>query len=892
MKTRHFAFIISLFIIPTAWALPNKRTSPLLVDTWAKLDTARTYREDWRGTMPKTHTEMITAYKDQTVEVNLVAKTPQQWFLESIAEFRSWLDTTADTQTITEAGWGLQESINEYMAGQSLIGNDYLIKGLRVRFPGVGDPADASQLSLLSWSEDTLAAGIDAVIEDLRKNPDLIRSGDPGFPFAFFVENSTPGDGNGPIVESEAYRFTNLIDRYGMASNSKGKRMFFFDNVKDTDNFPYNNFPGTEDLDLNGDGFQNEAGRQQASDQVKKSAHATYLHTAILTAIQSEQSFQDSNGYRLKRQINDAEQVFDDIKQGFNPLKLQGDFVPYQPVENFLSLARARVRDAVTAENAAAAAERTYDTDKTTLQNTLESQQLTYINRIEQISGLKVDGYDFTDPEQVQKFLDDAELNSLNGIGELGLQQVVIDESVLAMEQQDLALKQIPERIRLEQDRHRSYAELTDKYGKKYSALTYASALANSISIELSWPPSVSFNPQAALAGYIQGEIDILRSTQQIEVDGIQSSTTIKQLLLEQATAFLSLQRVQKSLERELARKTELKNELARTINNYKAAQTNFLDAYYNNPAYRLDRDQLIEAAEISFATAMTESYYAAKALEYLWSEKFNNPVMRLDGGLPEALSNSFDPYIRAESVFASHFASVKSPNLDDYLDALQAWDLKMRQLRVPSGQSGSAFLSLRKDILGFTGSDEALNVRLFKDFIEKHRIKGQNVNNRNLLFEFSIEIGDQKLLPAHPNLKLEQIAVNLVSHITGSVRGEGGVQPVLVDLIQLDEAHVRSFFTNYPTDDDILIYHLEQGRTLDKSPFKATVEADVDNHSYPTPKPNVQLRDHSPAVSRWALRIDTSIGQNRLLELENLEDIEIIFNYHYGKPRNVGFVQ
>ena len=358
MKNRLLILFISLLFASAAQAaLPHKRTSPLLVDTWAKLDAARTYREDWRGVSPKTHTEMITAYKDQTVEVNLEAKTPQQWFLESIAEFRSWLDTTADSQTITEAGWGLQESINEYMAGQSLIGNDYLIKGLRVRFPGVGDPADASQLSLLSWSEDTLAAGIDAVIEDLRKNPDLIRSGDPGHPFAFFVENSTPGDGNGPIVESEAYRFTNLIDRYGMASNSKGKRMFFFGNVKDTDNFPYNNFPGTEDLDLNGDGFQNEAGRQEASDQVKKSAHATYLHTAILTAIQTEQSFQDSNGYRLKRQINDAEQVFDDIKQGFNPLKLQGDFVPYQPVENFLSLARARVRDAAIAEDAAAGAE-------------------------------------------------------------------------------------------------------------------------------------------------------------------------------------------------------------------------------------------------------------------------------------------------------------------------------------------------------------------------------------------------------------------------------------------------------------------------------------------------------------------------------------------------------
>ena len=841
--------------------------------------------------MKKTHKKMIDDYQRDAVIYKTVSKTPQKWFVNIANEFQHWIDSTADLQTRTEAKWGLQETLNEYMAGQSLIGNDNLIKGLRVRFPGQGDPADPDQLTLLSWAEDKLAQGIDRAVEVLRKKPAVMRSGgDP--PFYIFVRNSIKSQaGSAPIVENEIYRFTNLVDRYGMASNSKGKRMFFFGNVKDVDNFPYHNFPATEDLDLNRDGIKNDAGRTEASDQIKKSAHAIYLHVAILAAVQSKEQFHRNGGYKLKRQINDAERVFDDIKRGFNPLKLQGDFLPYQPVENFLSLARARINDAIAAENAAKNAERTYDLDKTALRSTLESQQLNYINRIEQIAGLTPNNYDLKKPDEVHKLLRDAKENAKNGAGELGLQQLAIEETLLAAKQQELALKQIPERIRIEQERHKAYAFLVKSGGKRFAVLSYVQGIANSVRVFIGMNSGIEIHPNAALSGFLQGQRDILQATQQADIDGIQSQATIKQLLLEQAMIYLSLERARKVVERERARYRELLVELTRSIANYQTARADFTDAYFNNPAYRLDHDQLAEAAETTFETAMTECYYAAKALEYLWSEKFNNPVMRLDGGLPEALSASFDPFVRAESVFAVHFASLKSPGLDDFLDGLQAWDLKMRQLRMPNGQSGTRPLSMRRDILGFDGADEERNLLLFKNFIEKHRVKGQNVDNDNLQFQFTVEIGDQKLLPAHPNLKLAHIAMNLVSNVTGSIRGAQGVQPVLVDLVQLDQAHVRSFFSEYPKDDDILVYYLERGRSLDKSPFKATVESFVDNYAYPLPQPNVQLKGHSPAITRWGLRIDTNIGQNRHLRLEHLEDIELTFAYTYGKPREVRFV-
>lgn len=424
------------------------------------------------------------------------------------------------------------------------------------------------------------------------------------------------------------------------------------------------------------------------------------------------------------------------------------------------------------------------------------------------------------------------------------------------------------------------------------SALSYAQAIANSTSITTGGSltsTSVSINIGAEISGMIQGEKDILAATQSASIDGIQSAAVIKQILLEEATLLLSLQSAQVNLDIENARYDQYKSQLEQIISNYQQANENYVEAYYNNPAYRIERDQLVEAAEISFETAMTESYYAAKALEYLWSEKFNNPVMRLDGGLAESLSPSFDPFIRAESVFASRFASVRSPSLDDFMDGLQAWDVKMRQLRAPAGQSASLSLSMRKDILGYNSDDIVYDKVLFRDFISENRKPGLNVEKDDLEFEFTIEIADESLLPNHPNIKIEDIRLNLVSGVQ-SIRGGSDVSPALIDLVQLDKAMIRSFFAEYPVNDDLIHYDLQEGRTIEKSPFVATVESSIDNFASPQAIPNVQLEGHSPAITRWVLRIKMSRGQNEQLVLENLDDIELDIRYHFGKPRDVVF--
>jgi hypothetical protein len=909
LKMTFFIFVLMLSSLiglqPISAA--NIREAPELNPIWDKLDAARGYRDDWRG-IGKTHSQLIVDYKNNPVS-EYEPKTPQQLFTEAAQEFANFLE---DIDLNEEATWGLQEALNEYMAGQLLIGNDLLIKGLRVRFPSTGDPGDPDHLTLLKWSADEFQEAINQTIEALRTKPESMRAGSNVIPqFPFYVENAVITDGTqGETVENELYRFTNLVERAALANNSKAKRMYFFDNVKDVDNFPYGNFPGSEDLDLNGNGIQDEAGRDAAASQFKHSAHATYLHTAVLASVQTEEEFDQNNGYQLKSQILDAQRLFDDILSGFNPLQLLGDFVPHQPVENFFNLARTVVVDAISAERAAKLATRQYDQDETTLRGTLQSQQLNYLNRIEALTGLTVQGnYNLLQIEDRERLFLDAQENIINGNGQMGLQILAIEEATIAARQSYKTLEQIPEKIRIEESRNNQTASLITNNGYQFSALSVAETMLSSVNVSfsqstsfsvgptgpsssISFSKNVSINPLAPLLATVRGRRDILNAMQQSQIRGIDSAATIKQLLLEQAQAQIAVERAGKILEQENTRLDELWAEFQRTVRNYVADREDMSSAYFTNPAYRLDRDQLTEAAEITFESAMVESYYAAKALEYLWSEKFNNPVNRLDGGLPEPLAPTYDPYVRAESIFSVKFAEIKSPNLDQYLDALQAWDVKMRDgLRVPEGQNSSETVSIRKNVLGYDGMDEEYNRLLFKDFIAKHRVDGLNPDNPDLIFEFALEIGDEKLFPDHPNIKVEKILINLVSSPERSIAGSGTTsEPAKVDLIMLDEANVRTFFAEYPTDDDILTYDLEQGRNLEKSTFYATVDATIDGWSDPLPYDNIQLANHSPAVTRWTLRMKMNRGNNQYLRLEQIDDVEITIFYRFGKPWQVVF--
>lgn len=941
---------------------------PALTAAWHLLDCGERYKQLWfadeeiRGE-GKTYKELLDSYVQapaggdcvETVDDPHDGTRPMvhQEYLDKAAEaFAAIIDSGVTEPYLEAAQWGLQESFNFAAEGRLVQGNDHLINGLRSRFK-TDDPNSKSQIELLNMAATEMFQGLSNGTQlFVKHNHSLRQNGDTNPTFPFLVNNT-----EGPVTVNDYMQYTELVNRYGMAAISEAKFMFYRNNVKDVDNPPYRNFPGQEDLDLNGDRVLNEAGRIEAAKRAKKASSHMYLQSAALAAIQTEGAFQDNNGYQLKRQLNDADRLYQDILSGFNPLLLAGDFVPYQRVENFLQLARARVTDAAAAEALARSSERTYEVDETALATELRNQTTQYRDGIAALTGLPVGEHDLTTKDGRHVYRAEATKKIATGTGEIGVQFQVLNEELY---QQVILMRQmnnLSAKMTIENQRSQEVMTLVTKNGEKISLLEFNNVMSSCCNVTLTDTVSTTrsttnTNTQTSTTGSgssVQGGFSLnlatkepsvgvhttvntnsglsdsestansdtvsrtssethsrnpdieklakgreamvlLQNIQQGQIDGVNSKAAIRNLVLEMGMVNLSLEKSRISIERQKAVINNLYDHLDRLMANYAVAQEDFAKAYFSNPAYRMQASRAEQAAEDTFETALELSYYAAKALEYYWSEKYNNPVLRLDGGLPEPLAVSFDPFMRAESVFTAQFASLFSPSLDDYLDALNAWDVKMRQLRYPERQTAKVRFSLRDDLLGFSEFSDSVAEAKFRAFIDNNRLVGENPDNDDLQFEFNMDIADERLFPNHPNIKIASLKVNLVSTASRSIRASSRVSPALVDLVMLDRAFVRTFFSEYPHRDDILTYQLQQGRTVDKSPFIATIDATIDGYASPQPSPNTQLNNHSPAVSTWVLRMRNNRYNNTDLKLEYLSDIELEVEYSFGKPRDIQF--
>lgn len=935
-----------------------------LTAAWNLVDCGERYKQVWFGGEAvrgagKTYSELLQSYNQaptgsgcDEVDGQGSALKHIEYFVLAASAFQILLDSSLTGKNKNLAEWGLQESLNYLAEGKLLKGNDLLINGLRSRFKS-DDSQTKTQIELLGDSVTEMKDGLAELTPYMIGYGTVLRSrsDNPTERFPFMVENT-----QGPKVPNEYQRYAELLNRYGMAANSEAKYIYYKDNVNDVDNPPYKNFPGPEDLDFNNDRIENQAGRLDAAKRAKKVGSHLYLQSLTLAVMQNADDFQTNNGYQIKRQINDSDRLYQDIQSGFNPLLLAGDFVPYQRVENFLQLARARVNDATQAEQLARANQRTFEVDETSLKTELRQQTSQYIDQLVELTGLSSADFDLTEKEGRDDYISAAFKSSWNERqGQIGIQVLALVEADLQITQIATQMANVNQRVQIELERSQSVVTIVKENGDRISALQYANTIASccnvstgtstgtskgtsvgvsigasngitttentgnsngttgsevsfslglsanasvsagtnvSDSVGKSWGASTgkSRNPDNEKLAEGQSAMAQLQAMQQADIEGTNSSAVIKNLLLEMNTLNVSSEQASASFYRQKAVVKNLGNQFERILANYAVAQEDFSDAYYNNPAYRVEASRAEQAAEDTFETALELSYYAAKSMEYMWSEKYNNPVLRLDGGLPEPLSVTFDPFVRAESVFSAQFASLYSPSLDDYLDGLQAWDVKMRQLRYPERQTSRVRFSMRDDLLGFGEFTPNVAEAKFRSFIDDKRNIGENVDNPDVQFQFSMDIADERLFPNHPNIKIESIAVNLVSTASRSIRGSSKTVPALVDLVMLDRAFIRTFFAEYPARDDILSYTLQQGRTIEKSPFIATVDATVDGYASPQVDPNTQLASHSPAVSTWVLRMKNNRFNNRDLKLQYLSDIEIDIQYSYGKPRDIQF--
>ncbi len=884
---------------------------------WSRLDVARAYR----GGFAEPDDGGITRRRGNKSYNQLLQDYPLQQ-----AEFRAILDEFATNlddprqRVAREAVCGFRETLNEIMAGETLLGNQKLLQGLRTRYPGIGDPLDPDQLTLLTEATSIFRSAVELTADRLREAPERARSrGDVNLDFPFFVQNTpTVAGTQGEVVESDYFRFTDLVVRYGLAGNSLGKRMFFF---------------GNDDA----------VERANAAAVFQRTAQTVYLSAALLGAAQTREDFQNNAGFEVKRQVNDAQQTFDDILAGFNPLTLSGDFVPNQPTNNLLAGVRNLVVSAQTDEESARLLNRQYDEDQTALTQELRRQTEAYVDQLDILLGIVVRPGDVScDPPQQtacdlaisehrekvlaltrdpaymcgpQAALDPLDCTATTAEGACDATICnfyrAFTGAQIDLREAERTLMNFTEQIRIEEERSGTVTRTVRSGAVGLSVLDVAQGIATAAVPDISVGadgPELSYALTAAVEGIFNAQRTQIEAAQEIQLEQTESAATIKNLLLEQATQAIAVQRAKLSVIEERANYTASIGDLVRFMRNAAGSREELTQAYFTNPAYRMQLELAQQDADASFEAAMVSAYQATKALEYEWVERVSNPVARQDGGLAEPIGggSKFDPIVRAESVFAVASAGspgAPSPTLQTYVEALQQWDSKMRQLRGPQRQPGQTVrISLKRDIFGFDSPDEAFNRLAFRDLIARNRVPGRNPNQDDLVLEFPIQIADETLLPPRLNLKILNrregaglceggISVDLKTVPGRMLRSVPSVNPPLVDLVLFDEAVLRTFFSRFESggQDDFLTLELEEARDIGQSQFAAlSVQATIDGAG--SVQPNCQLANRSPAVSRWQFRIPGGSGSNGSLLLDNLDDIELILTYTFGQPPTFQF--
>lgn len=891
-----------------ASATPERLRSPVLQPLWTELDAARGYRAgfavrngDTRDRVQSgvSFSEMRQKYVS-TVLPGLDGATPRETFLELAgpAGFGQILEQEEVSVDLhQEAVQGFQEALGEYVAGEVLLANETLLQGLRTRYPRQSDVGDASQLTLLTDAAEAFLAALGVAGDAARARPGALRAADivnPDFPF--FVENTPLGvDGNGiplpgELVEAEYYRMTTLANRYGIARNALAKRKFFFGN-------------------------DDEASRDEAADEFKASAQGVYLSSALLASAQTEKQFQDNNGGELDRQITIAEQFFDDIRSGFNPLTLRGDFVPAQSTNGLFDLLENQLQDAVCAEIAAKNAARAYDEDQTALVQELRDQTESYLDQIDVLLSLAPPfprpgdalcappeemACDFTLADHRDLLVGLADdtagqrsVDYLRGCdGQICNNYRAWEASLIELEGAQQAQQSLVDQIQIEEDRAATVTRILRNEQIAVSVLEAAQAVAagipsvNSLG-ELTW------NFGASAAEIFDVGITVAQSFADIQIENTESAATIRNLFLQIGSEEINKRRAALAVLEARAEYTASVGDLKRFLRNYAASREELSQAYFSNPAYQVALDRVAENAESTFEAAMVTAYKSTKALEYEWAERLLNPVLDPDGpDRPIGDASLFNDITSAETAFAVRSAGspdAPEPSLATYVQALQAWDATMREVRGPLRQEGQTrVVLLKRDILGFDSPDAAFDRIAFRSHLAARREPGLNPSKNDLVLEFPLQILDQGIFPAVPNLKIQTLGVDLRSVPGRDLLEQASPNPPLVSIQHDDQAFLRTFFADYPEDDDFLTIDLEGARSFRQSQFFAQVEATIDGTGPGTP--NTQLARRSPAVSRWILRFEMDNGVNRDLILENLDDIWIRVTYAFGQPVEFDF--
>lgn len=795
----------------------------------------------------------------------------------------------------------LAELVNETLQGQLLVGNQQLISALRIKYPRLASAGDETNRLATPPNVREETAAIDVALLEYQAalfpffnivsefGTDFLRSraleGKEPFPdFPRYITFTDPSLSQMPIpIRNEFWQLSSALDRLAQGQVEKAKRLFRLS-------------------------IQDSTARREAKEECKTAALRGYLGMAFLAAAQNTNDFALNEGNSILANIKSARDLFDGINAGLNPLGNDGSFIPNESFGAVLQDAQEAVADAREAEINARNEKREFDQRQSTLRSELQSQRASFITPLKLLTGIDPALYNNLQTVQDQNdyrlavnnriaiILRDYPNTTASGSGQIGEAVLGVLDAGLNVEQRVNDLQNLFKRIDIKKWANSKVEAITTTSTEQLVALDMAIGMQDGLSRVI---VGMSVSPFAAVSGILKGVLAgsqrTLQTIQTLQINNVQLDAEIRGLLLEQGNLGIGLERSRNELDQSRLRLENLQSTMDRYIEDLAHTRATAENLYFQDPSFRVVVSQAQRRAESEFEFALDRLFRLAKTLEYEWTEGYRNPVVIPTSSYePPSLENAlFDKFTDTDSLFNARTAD----EAKDYLDALKAWDSKLRRINVTSvrgpnhaGPYTAEPISVREKILNLKPLTGVLtldqSVQNFRDFLESHRTNSiANPVNPSLEFSFQTTIEDNRFFPATGaewNLRIHSIRIDLMAD-----SGFNASQVAEIDLTQAGITSLRRFFAEPPAADDLFKLTFNPGR-IDRSAFTIKVPCRINGAMGGRPASEFEvlgLADRPMAATDWILRIDTSKPSNQSINFNRLKDIIITFTYTYGNP-------
>ncbi|MCA9431372.1 MAG: hypothetical protein KC940_12750 [Candidatus Omnitrophica bacterium] len=862
---------------------------------------------------------------------------------------------------------GIANSVNEVFQGQIVEGNQYLLDALRMRYPRIDnfDPENPperlpppqgsvrQETEELDRAIEAFGIGYRTALGVLTKpdgeiflrTDDVLYEGFPQFTGVFRPFEGSANQQDIYPIQVEMSHFARCADRAAQASVEKAKKLFNL---------------SSRPTDPNA--------KEDAIAELKRGAHHSYILAAAMGAIQTEEQYQQNGSDKQIAHTGLARQLYTRIKSGLTPFGNSDNFIPNGSISNFINRAKSDITEARDAEILARQEQRNFDLDSLTQRSELLSQRdaflspLTLLTNLDPRSDLDLDndgstgerepvGMDIDGDGNLGEYESFDQLGSVRGrelyrrivqdrvdalldtdyvpgqttsnVGQLGTRVLAAKDAQFAGLQAFNNLKNIPERIAIEQERVGQVINITIQGAATIGALQVAESIASSYQVQTGAEGGLptfttSFNPLAGVAGALRAAQTMISAVQDANINLTNSAATVKNILLEQANARIELERAQLRFDQEITALELDFQRLDQLVADYAETVQTAEDLWFNDPTYRIILSEKLSRANDTLEKTIGSLYDLTRALGYEWNEDYRNPIIvppDVQGVAGTLGSSLYDPYTQPEDLFGIQTAD----EANDFYNALEAWDTKLRSVgtngisvRGPN-RNPLAFvnrpISMRDDILGLVGDNNNprnLNdrIELFREFLQSNLIQVPQqapTPGFELTFGLNLEIPNEPVQPLLPFSNRWNLRVAAVTIDTEADQGYVTGPDCTYFLTQAGIVSNQTFFDSTRNLEERMITKLSvpAADRPERSVFRAEIPSRVNGReqqgeTYERGQElagGVQNTSARPlAATQWQIELDPTQPKNFGANITKLRDIKITFKYFHGNPPEFGW--